>query len=109
MALLLSNTYHGAEGDEDNPFITDDAYAGQPVSKNGVKGTGETPWWIWLIIGVLLAAVLACLAYGCYQKMRADRVQGDLDVTKSQLHASLSASAAEGMTESLLAEEDDNA
>ena len=49
----------------DELFLTED---GDPVSEDGSKGTGEAPWWIWLIIAILIVALFACLAIGMYRK-----------------------------------------
>ena len=49
----------------DELYLTED---GDPVSEGGTKGTGEAPWWIWLIIAILVVALFACLAIGMYRK-----------------------------------------
>ena len=49
----------------DELYLTE---GGDPVFEDGTKGTGEAPWWIWLIIAILILALFACLAIGMYRK-----------------------------------------
>lgn len=53
------------DNENDELEITED---GTPISEQGYKGTGEAPWWIWLIIAILILALFACLAIGMYRK-----------------------------------------
>ena len=58
---------------------------GDPISEGGKKGTGETPWWIWLIIAILILALFTCLAIGMYRKKtgyykKGEKAQQEQDV-----------------------------
>ena len=43
--------------DIDTNYLTD---GDTPVTDMGGQGTGD-PWWIWIIVGVLIFALCACL------------------------------------------------
>ena len=45
------------EDNQDIKYLTD---GDTPVSEMGNQGTGG-PWWIWIIVGVLIFALCACL------------------------------------------------
>ena len=51
-------------GNNDELEITE----GSDPGDMGPQGSGETPWWIWLIIAILVVALFACLAIGMYRK-----------------------------------------
>jgi len=42
---------------KDTNYLTD---GDNPTTDMGVTGTGD-PWWIWIIVGVLIFALCACL------------------------------------------------
>ena len=44
---------------------------GKTVSEQGVEGSGG-PWWIWIIVGVLILALCTCLGVGLYRRKHRD-------------------------------------
>ena len=55
-SLAVSSLVDNDE-DIDTKYLTD---GNTPVSEMGNQGTGG-PWWIWIIVGVLVFALCACL------------------------------------------------
>jgi len=45
------------DDNQDIKYLTD---GDNPTTDMGVTGTGD-PWWIWIIVGVLIFALCACL------------------------------------------------
>ena len=41
------------------------------VSELGIEGSGG-PWWIWIIVGVLILALCTCLGVGLYRRKHRD-------------------------------------
>ena len=65
-----------AEFDLDSQLLTngDDEIPSNPgktVSEQGVEGSGG-PWWIWIIVGVLILALCTCLGVGLYRRKHRD-------------------------------------
>ena len=48
------------------------AVGSDPVNEMGGQGTGG-PWWIWVIVGVLVALLAACVIYACVRKRKRER------------------------------------
>mmetsp|Transcript_1764 Transcript_1764/g.3787 ORF Transcript_1764/g.3787 Transcript_1764/m.3787 type:complete len:102 (-) Transcript_1764:274-579(-) len=82
IAILLSEKSFMAQSIAFDPFTEnrnniEDVSArltGDPVTDMGGDGTGG-PWWIWLIVGVLVFLLCACLGYGLYNNRK--KVQHD--------------------------------
>ena len=66
-----------AEFDLDSQFLTngdDEIPPSNPektVSELGIEGSGG-PWWIWIIVGVLILALYTCLGVGLYRRKHRD-------------------------------------
>ena len=56
-SLAISSTMVDDEDNQDTNYLTD---GDNPTTDMGVTGTGD-PWWIWIIVGVLIFALCACL------------------------------------------------
>ena len=57
LAVSSSSMVDFNDEDIDTKYLTD---GDTPVSEMGYQGTGG-PWWIWIIVGVLIFALCACL------------------------------------------------
>ena len=57
IAAVSSSSMVDNDEDIDTNYLTD---GDTPVTDMGGQGTGD-PWWIWIIVGVLIFALCACL------------------------------------------------
>ena len=57
VASSLMVDFNDEDNQDTNKYLTD---GNTPVSEMGYQGTGG-PWWIWIIVGVLVFALCACL------------------------------------------------
>ena len=57
LAVSSSMVNFNDEDNQETNYLTD---GDTPVSDMGGQGTGD-PWWIWIIVGVLIFALCACL------------------------------------------------
>ena len=57
---------------------------GKTVSAQGFEGSGG-PWWIWIIVGVLILALCTCLGVGVYRRKQRDdgKAAGQEEETKT--------------------------
>jgi len=44
----------------------------EPISSQGYEGSGG-PWWIWIIVGVLVLLLCACLGYALWNRKRKEK------------------------------------
>ena len=58
-----------------DPSATQNNGLAEAPDRGGYTGTGG-PWWIWIIVGVLVGLLLLCLGVACYRS-RKTRVQQD--------------------------------
>ena len=56
-SLAVSSMVDFNDENKDTNYLTD---GDTPVTDMGGQGTGD-PWWIWIIVGVLIFALCACL------------------------------------------------